>query len=97
MEMLFWGSSSVDLKITIFLLVISFLISLVAWFFSKKIYVAALIFSLLANISFLLNIGSEMFDYYEIMWLKYFSVFIWPILNIAFIVYLIKKPISEKK
>ena len=88
--MLFFGSSTVNLKITIFLLAVSLLISLVVLLFSKKIYLAVLVFSILGNISVLLNIGSEMFDYYGIMWLKYFSFLIWPLLNIFLIVYYIR-------
>jgi hypothetical protein len=87
METLFWGSSTLDLKITIFFLVVSFLISLIVWFFSKKFYVALLVFSVLANISFLVNIGSEMFRAYHILWLSFFSFFVWPIINIGLIVY----------
>lgn len=88
--MLFFGSSGIDLKITIFLLAVSFLISLVVLLFSKKIYLAVLVFSVLSNISFLLNIGSEMFVVYHFLWFGYFSLFIWPLLNIFMIYYLIK-------
>jgi hypothetical protein len=87
METLFWGSSTLDLKITIFFLVVSFVISLIVWFFSKKFYVALLVFSVLANISFLVNIGSEMFVAYHFLWFGYFSAFAWPIINIGLIVY----------
>jgi len=95
-SMLFFGSSSIDLKITIFLLAISFLISLVILLFSKKIYLAVLVFSILANISFLLNIGSEMFVVYNFLWLGYFSFFIWPILNILLIVWYAKSGAKKK-
>jgi len=85
--MLFFGSSNIDLKITIFLLAVSFLISLVILLFSKKIYLAVLVFSILANISFLLNIGSEMFVAYHFLWFGYFSLLIWPLLNIFLIIH----------
>lgn len=88
--MLFFGSSTIDLKITIFLLVISLLISLAVWLYSKKIVVAFLILSVLSNASFLVNIGSEMFDFYNIVWFLYFSVLIWPIINIILIIYYLK-------
>jgi len=88
--MLFFGSSTIDLKITVFLLVVSFLISIVVWFVSRKSITTILTLSVLANISFLVNLGSEMFDYYGIMWLKYFSFYIWPVLNIFLIIYYIR-------
>lgn len=94
--MFFFGSSTIDLKITIFLLVVSFLISLVVLLISRKIYLAILVFSILGNISFLLNIGSEMFRDYGIMWLGYFSLFVWPLLNIFLIVYYTTRPKSKK-
>jgi hypothetical protein len=83
--MLLFGDPSVDLWITIVLLGISLLVSLLVLFFAKRKILALLVFSMLGNLSFLLNIGSEMFDSFSIQWLGYFSLLIWPILNIFFI------------
>jgi hypothetical protein len=95
MESLFWGSSSVDLKITLFLLSVSLVVSLIVLFAARRKFLAVITFSVLANISFLANLGSEMFDYYGIMWLKYFSFFIWPILNIFLIIYYAKTKLKK--
>lgn len=83
--MLFWGSSTIDLRITIILLILSFVVGLVTYLISRKLFLGFVVFSVLGNISFLLNIGSEMFDYYNIMWIKYFSFIIWPVINIVLI------------
>ncbi|PIV83803.1 MAG: hypothetical protein COW51_02675 [Candidatus Moranbacteria bacterium CG17_big_fil_post_rev_8_21_14_2_50_44_12] len=87
MESLFWGSSSVDLKITLFLLSVSLVVSLIVLVAARRKFLAVVTFSILGNISFLLNIGSGMFRVYHILWLKYFSVFLWPILNILLIIH----------
>lgn len=95
MEALFWGSASADLKITLLLIVVSFFAALILYAAKRSMFFSLMILSLLANASFLLNVGSDMFDSYNIVWLLYFSVFIWPILNILLIVYYAKT--SPKK
>jgi len=75
-----------DLKISIALLIISFIIGLVTWGFSRKWFLGLIVFSILGNLSFLGNIGSFMFVSYDIKWLGYFSLFFWPFLNIFLII-----------
>jgi len=88
--MLFFGDPSVDLWITGFLIGVSFIVSLVVFALAKRKILALVVFSILGNISIWLNIGSQMFISYNILWLKYFSVFIWPILNIFLIIWYVK-------
>ena len=85
--MLFFGDPSIDIKISLFLVAVSLVVSLIVLIFAKRRLLSVVVFSILGNLAFLLNIGSEMFDSYDVMWLKYFSVFIWPIINIALIIY----------
>ena len=75
-----------DLKISITLLVISFVIGLITWGISKKWLLGLIVFSILGNLSFLVNIGSRMFVSYDIKWLGYSSLFIWPLINIFLII-----------
>lgn len=75
-----------DLKISLTLLAISFVIGLITWGFSKKWFLGLIVFSILGNLSFLINIGSRMFVSYDMKWLGYFSLFLWPFLNIFFII-----------
>ncbi len=72
-----------DLQVTIFLIVISLIISFVVFLRNKLL--AIVTFSVLSNASFLLNIGSEMFYFNNIEWLQYFSIFVWPVINIILI------------
>lgn len=90
MESLFWGSASADLKLIIFFLFVFLFISLLLYIIKRKLSLSVIIFSVLANILFFLNNGSDIFDYYNIVWLLYFSVFIWPILNILLIIWYFK-------
>ncbi|OGI27401.1 MAG: hypothetical protein A2359_01170 [Candidatus Moranbacteria bacterium RIFOXYB1_FULL_43_19] len=87
-----FGSPSLDLKLTIFLIVVVFIISLVVLIFARRKIFSLLLFSILANTVFLLGVltKSDMFDFYNIVWLLYFSFFIWPIINILFLVYYAK-------
>ena len=88
--MLFFGSPKVDLQIAIFFLVMSFIISLIVFATAKRKFLAVAVFSVLGNLSLLLNIGSRMFVSYNIKWLGYFSLLIWPLLNIFLIIYYAK-------
>ena len=98
MENLFWGSSTIDLKITIFLLIVSFLVSLSVFIFAKRKCLALLLFSIISNAIFLMDAfsHSEMFRDYGIMWLGYFSLLIWPIINIILIIYYAKTSPKKK-
>jgi hypothetical protein len=77
---------SLDLLISEILLLAAFIIGLFTWAFSRKWFLGLVIFSILGNISFLISVESRMFYIYNIVWLKYFSLFIWPIINIFLIV-----------
>jgi hypothetical protein len=87
-----------DLKLTLFLIAIALIISLVVLIFAKRKFFSLLLFSILVNAIFLMGVftGSDMFDYYNIVWFLYFSFFIWPILNIFLIIYYAKTG-SKKK
>ncbi|HLM83607.1 MAG TPA: hypothetical protein VK254_00125 [Candidatus Bathyarchaeia archaeon] len=94
--MLFFGDPGIDLLITAFLLGVCLIISLIVLALAKRKILALIVFSVLANLSIWLNIGSGMFGFYSIMWLKYFSVFIWPILNIFLIIYYVRTGARKK-
>jgi len=95
--MLFFGSSTMDLNITIFLLIVAFVISLIILAVTKLKFLSVMFFSILGNLVLLLNIGSEMFRVYHFLWFKYFSFFIWPIINILLIYYFLKPKNKSKK
>ena len=77
---------SMDLQISIALLVASFIIGIITWAISRKWFLGLIVFSILGNLSFLGNIESRMFNVFHIVWLKYFSLFIWPLINIFLII-----------
>ncbi len=86
----------IDLKISIALLVVSFIIGLITWGFSKKWLLGLVVFSILGNLSFLVNIESRMFYIYHLKWLKFFALFIWPFINIVLII-IYRKQKNETK
>lgn len=92
---MFFSSPSMDLKITIFFLVVAFVVSLIAFLTAKRKLFAIVLFSVLANLVLFLAIltGSEIFYVYGIAWLSYFSFFAWPVINI----FLIYRYIKTKK
>ncbi len=75
-----------DLQISLSLFAISFVVGLITWAISRKWFLGLVVFSILGNLSFLGNIGSFMFKSYGIEWLQYFSLFIWPLINIFLII-----------
>jgi hypothetical protein len=89
--MSFFSNPAMDMQITIALLVVSAAVSIIVYGVSKNTRKAAILFSVLANVSLLVNIGSRMFTYYHLKALFYFALFLWPILNIFLIIKYLKK------
>ncbi|PIV86368.1 MAG: hypothetical protein COW50_01820, partial [Candidatus Moranbacteria bacterium CG17_big_fil_post_rev_8_21_14_2_50_41_107] len=54
--------------------------------FKKNRYIFWMTFSILGNISFLLNAGSRMFIFYHVVWIQYIAIFFWPFINIFLII-----------
>jgi hypothetical protein len=94
--MLLLGDPSIDIRISFFLVAVSLVISLIVLIFAKRKLLSVVVFSILGNLAFLLNIGSEMFDSYNIKWFGYFSLLIWPIVNIFLIIYYAKTSPKKK-
>lgn len=89
--MFLFSNPAMDMQITIFLLAISAIVSVIVYAMSKNKRRALMVFSVLANMSFLVNIGSFMFLSYGLVWLQYFSLLLWPIINIFLIIRYFKK------
>jgi predicted ferric reductase len=86
-----------DMTVTIILLIVSAIISLIVYAFSRKPFKALIIFSVLANLSFLLSIDSIMFIVYHIKWLKSFAAFVWPVINVILIIKYFKNKNEKNK
>lgn len=95
---MFFGDSSSDLKITVAMIIASLIIASIFYLKTKKSLLSLFIFSVLSNISFFLTIltDSMMFRFYNINWLKSFSLNIWPLINLVLFVILIIKAIKNK-
>jgi uncharacterized membrane protein len=91
MGAIFWGSPSLDLKISLFLLGVSAFVSLIVLARKKKWIPALITFSVLANVSFLVNFGSRMFSVFNLELFAYFNFLAWPIINIFLIIYYIQR------
>jgi hypothetical protein len=83
---MFFSDPAFDLKLSLNLLGLSFIIALIVWAVTKKKFLSLVIFSVLGNLSFLVNIGSRMFISYDLKWVGYFSLFIWPVINIYLVI-----------
>jgi hypothetical protein len=70
-----------------------FFISLLVWLFSRRIRIALITLSILINLVLILFIDgkSPIFFWYHVEWLKGFSIYIWPILNIIFIILYVRR------
>ena len=96
---MFFSDPAFDLKLSLNLLGLSAVIAIIIWAITRKKFLALVIFSVLGNLSFLINVftSSEMFRVYGIAWLKYFSLLIWPIINIYLIINFIKNKNVKKE
>ena len=56
---------------------------------TRRILLAVLTFSLLANLSLWINSGSRFFDINNLNWIVVFTKFYWPILNLALLIALV--------
>lgn len=67
-------------------------LSAIFFLVSKNLILSLIILSILTNLVFFPDAVSNSlwFRVYDILWLQYFSVFIWPILNILFIIWYVR-------
>ena len=88
---MFWSSPSADLKISIFLTIVAFIIALIVYFFKKKFILSIFIFSLLGNLAFydLIWSRSLLFLDSDFELFRKVIVIYWPILNIILLIILI--------
>lgn len=99
---MFSGTTNEDLQIMIGMIIVSFVISLVVLFFTKKKILSFLIFSILANLSVYATFltGSFVFRVHNLYWLRDFSTTIWPLINLFLLIILIInfiKNVKDKK
>lgn len=75
-----------------YLIGVSVFLSLIIFAVSKNKLLPLLIFSVLVNGIFLFAIllRSLFFRIYGVEWLQYFSVFLWPLINIIFIIWYVR-------
>lgn len=88
-----FSNPEIALQIIIFLLAVSFVISSLVFLISKKLFLSLVVMSVLSNAVWLFDIftGSEIYYSYDIMFLFYFSLYIWPLINIFLVIKYLKK------
>lgn len=93
-----FSNPSFDLSVGFMLFGISIVIAILVLILTKKRLLSLVIFSVLGNLSFLINIitKSEMFMVYSVVWLEYFSLILWPVINIYLIIKLVKTKNAKK-
>ena len=77
------------------MMAISVVSSLVTLGISKKYFLALVVFSSLANASFLFAIGSDLYQRFGMEWMKYFATLVWPPVNMFLIMRLALKDDEE--
>jgi hypothetical protein len=81
-----FSSPSLDLEISLTLLAFSFFISIVVFIFKRNWVLSLIWFSVLGNLSFLINLGSRMYSVYGIEFFAYFVFIFWPLINLFLII-----------
>ena len=92
-----FSDAKLDLEIMLLLIGLSFVVSAIMAIFIKRKIRAAIIFSVLANLIVFLVLltGTRLFKYYNVVWLQYFPITIWPILNIFLVIKFWNKKIKD--
>ena len=82
-----------DVSIMVWLTVIFFGIAFGFYLRARDILKSILIFSIGTNFIFFLEAANNSFWFrsYHVEWLQYFSLFIWPVINISLIIWYVRK------
>jgi len=88
---MFFDDPSLDLEISLVLLGVSFIISVFIFIFKRNFKLALIWFSVLGNLSFLVNLGSRMYSFYRVEWFVYFVFIFWPLINFFLIIVYVYK------
>lgn len=94
---MFWGSASnelitfLGLAASVFLVMLFFIVF--AYRKKKEVYLFWVTLSILENLIVFLSglSGSLIFQIYNLIWLQYFAIFIWPLINIFLLASYIKR------
>jgi len=78
------------ISVYFFFLGASAVVSILVFIFTRNLKLSLLWLSVLANI-FSITDGRSVFRVYDILWLAYLVVFVWPILNIIFIILYVRR------
>ncbi len=87
---MFFSDPIFDMQVTLGIMALGFCISLVVFLVKRNIWLAGMIFSIIGNMAFLLNIGSRMFQFYHILWMYWISIVVWPLWNLLWIVFYVR-------
>ncbi len=82
-----------DVSVMVWLAVIFLVISIGFYLRVRNILVSILIFSMGMNLVLFLEAMDNSFwlREYHLQWLQYFSLFVWPIINICLIIWYVRK------
>jgi len=86
---MFWSSPSADIQIIIFLLIVSLVIAVASYIFSKKILVSILVMSLLSNVILYGNLTYRIAISHDILWFFRFVRDIFPYINLVLFIFLV--------
>ncbi len=96
---MFWSSPSGDLSLALLMMLVFLAVSLIVLFFTKRLFLFIFLISLFSNAVWFLNVmtNSRLFKLYNLEWLKFFSIYIWPYINLLLFIALIINFIKNKK
>lgn len=82
-----------DSMVVSYLIGAAFIVSLFFFVIKKKTSFSLIVLSVLINLIFLsaLFLKSSFFRAYELEWLQYFSLFIWPVINIILVIWYVRR------
>ncbi len=76
-----------DFAVLCFLLVASLIVAIIIYIKTNSVGWGLISLSILSNVALFLNIGMSAFVIYNLLWLQYFILYVWPIINLSLIIY----------
>ncbi len=98
---MFWGSSSLDMKINLIATLIFFIVAILIYLFKKRILLSLFLFSLFSNFIWYYGLDFNLAEFYNLQSMLIFIRNYWPIINLILFIILIfqflKNASSNKK
>ena len=87
MMLSFWSSPTGDMELLLWTLLVAAAIAIVVGILHRRVLTGVVVFSVLGNVVVWLTLGSRLYTFYEIEFIRPFARFLWPLINAILIIW----------